>query len=140
MTNYAYQKKEIDAISKIGHDIAVDKSTNKVTDCEDLDYCEDCLFYTPDVRNSCQSNAMRWAASEYKEPRIDWSKVPNNTPVLVSENGVDWYRRYFAGVGRKDNRPLVWDNGATSWTADNTAVFYEHIKLAELPYSPETEE
>ena len=27
MTNYEYQKKEIDAISKIGHDIAVDKST-----------------------------------------------------------------------------------------------------------------
>ena len=27
---------------------------------------------------------------------VDWSKVPVDTKILVSEDGEDWYRRYFA--------------------------------------------
>lgn len=142
MTNYEYQKKEIDAISKIGHDIAVDSNTNQVRDCDDLE-CEDCLFDTPAVRNTCQANAMRWAASEYKEPGIDWSKVPIDTPVLVSENGADWCYRYFAGVN-DDGEPLVYPNGCTSWSNKTSFVplieDYNYIELAELPFSPETKE
>ena len=35
------------------------------------------------------------AKMEFEEV-IDWSKVPVDTKVLVSRNGKDWYRRYFA--------------------------------------------
>ena len=116
MTNYEYQKKEIDAISKIGHDIAVDSNTNQVRDCDDLE-CEDCLFDTPAVRNTCQANAMRWAASEYKEPGIDWSKVAIDTPVLVSNDGEEWERRYFSRVNCYGT-VFVFVRGTTSWSSD----------------------
>ena len=35
------------------------------------------------------------ASLEFKEV-IDWSEIPVDTKVLVSRNGKDWYRRYFA--------------------------------------------
>jgi hypothetical protein len=140
MTNYEYQKREIDLIGEKGHNIAVDRITNKVKDCVDF-YCEACLF-SQEVGNCCQVNAMRWAASEYKEPGIDWSKVPIDTPVLVSEDGEHWYHRYFAGTNA-NNKALVYANGMTSWTA-KTAISepeqWLYIKLAKLPDFPETEE
>lgn len=63
---------------------------------------------------------------------VDWSKVAVDTPVLVSSNGITWYKRYFARVDYCDI--YVWDNGATSWSAkDNKAVTeWAHIKLAEV--------
>ena len=87
MTNYEYQKREIDLIGEKGHNIAVDRITNKVKDCVDF-YCEACLF-SQEVGNCCQVNAMRWAASEYVEPvepEVNWYTVPIDTPVLVSNN------------------------------------------------------
>lgn len=63
---------------------------------------------------------------------VDWSKVSVDTPVLVSSNGVKWYRRYFAKVDYLD--VWVWDNGATSWSIgnDRDVTKWTHIKLAEV--------
>lgn len=63
---------------------------------------------------------------------VDWSKVKVDTPVLVSSNGVKWYRRYFAKVDYLD--VWVWDNGATSWSIgnDRDVTKWTHIKLAEV--------
>ena len=63
---------------------------------------------------------------------VDWSKVKVDTPVLVSSNGIIWYRRYFAKANYGD--VYVWDNGTTSWSAkDNKDVTaWAHIKLAEV--------
>lgn len=63
---------------------------------------------------------------------VDWRNVKVDTPVLVSSNGITWYKRYFARVDYCDI--YVWDNGATSWSAkDNKAVTeWAHIKLAEV--------
>lgn len=63
---------------------------------------------------------------------VDWRNVAVDTPVLVSVNGVRWYKRYFAkadycGV-------YVWNKGATSWSIENVndTEVWNHIKLAEI--------
>ena len=44
--------------------------------------------------------------TKYKESEVEWNKAPIDTPVLVSNNGEKWYRRYFAGVN-DEGKPLV---------------------------------
>lgn len=63
---------------------------------------------------------------------VDWSKVAVDTPVLVSVNGVKWYKRYFAKADYCD--VYVWNKGATSWSIENVndTEVWNHIKLAEV--------
>lgn len=125
MTNYEKYK---DDIEKLGDKrVAFDKFKNKIVKCVGL-ACDDCAFYKN--YDDCRLNAMRWAAEEYKEPEIDWSKVPVDTPVLVSDNNRDWYHRHLAKV--IENRPYIWGDGRTSWTTDGNDVLYKYIKLAEV--------
>lgn len=97
--------------------------------CENAN-CSDCLF-----RDSCGEKANKkkfndWLNAEYQEPSVDWSKVPIDTPVLVSGNGKTWYRRYFAGV-RNGNKE-AYDVGATAWSVyDNRTCAWPFMKLAE---------
>lgn len=51
--------------------------------------------------------------TKYKESEVEWNKAPIDTPVLVSNNGEKWYRRYFAGVN-DEGKPLVFPDGRTS--------------------------
>lgn len=44
----------------------------------------------------------------------DWSKVKVDTKVLVSDDGKNWKRRYFAK--EINNKAFVWPQGRTSWT------------------------
>lgn len=129
MTNYEKYK---DDIEKLGDKrAAFDKFKNKIVKCVGL-ACEDCAFYAN--RDDCTLNAMRWAAEEYKEPEIDWSKVPVDTPVLVSNNKEFWFNRYFAGVD-DDGRLFIFQNGRTSWSnkgCDRMVMPYKYIKLAEV--------
>ena len=138
MTNYEKEKGKIEAIAEKGYGIAINKKTGEISCCGNTN-CNLCLFQSADDSIHCQANAMKWAAAEYIEPEIDWSKVPVDTPVLISEDGVDWSRRHFAGV--IDGEPFAYLNGGTSWSADkNSTIWCRYIKLAELPHSPETEE
>lgn len=124
MTNYEKYK---DIIEKFAdNDVAFDKSKNKIVNCVQID-CEDCAFYGN--YDDCKLGAMKWAAEEYKEPEVDWTKVPIDTPVLVSDDGVNWKRRYFV---RKPAEAIfgVYSNGATSWSADGYVVWYRYAKLA----------
>ena len=46
---------------------------------------------------------------------VDWSKVQVDTKILVSEDGKDWYRRYFA---KYENRFIyAFPDGLSSFTA-----------------------
>lgn len=64
---------------------------------------------------------------------VDWSKVAVDTPVLVSNDGKNWYNRYFSlfdGVN-----VIAWEYGATSWSvddADSEVYRWEYAKLAEV--------
>lgn len=131
MTNYEKYKEIIDLILEQGKDIAFNKNTKEVLLCHDLD-CEDCLFHRNTGSSYCNVNSMKWLIAECKE--VDWSKVPIDTPVLVSNNKDFWYRRYFAGVN-DEGKPLVFPDGRTSWSNARCSriwISYKYIELAEV--------
>ena len=80
----------------------------------------------------CNTLTTLWLLEDYeepKEPEVDWSKVPVDTPILVKdhEDG-EWLKRYFAKY--EDGYIYAWGNGCTSWNADNMYT-WNYTKLAE---------
>lgn len=124
MTNREKFKDELDEMLAVM--IAVVKG--KPVPCEDTEDCRKCDFYGK--CNEKEDVALKWLNAEYQEPPVDWSKVPIDTPVLVSHDEKKWYRRYFAGI--RDGKPEAYDAGATSWSVDDECTCrWEHMKLAE---------
>lgn len=95
--------------------------------CEDTD-CREC-----DFKGRCTERkdaVLDWLNAEYQEPPVDWSKVPIDTPVLVSNDGKRWCRRYFAG--KRDGKQKAYVVGATSWSVDdNRTCVWKYMRLAE---------
>ena len=82
----------------------------------------------------CEKAAEEWLFSEYKEPKVDWSKVEVDTPILVRDSkDVGWKPRYFAKY--ENGNVYTWVNGCTSWSAksDDYMCSWEqdYAKLAE---------
>ena len=128
MTNYEKYEETIDLILQQGRMIAFNKDTKEIMDCQELN-CENCLFsYRYNDYHYCNMNRIKWLVSEYKE-EVDWTKVPIDTPVLVSDDGVNWERRYFV---RRTAEAMfgVYSNGATSWSTDGYVTWYRYAKLA----------
>ena len=68
---------------------------------------------------------------EFKEV-IDWSEIPVDTKVLVSKDGENWLRRYFAKY--ENDKVYCFDSGATSFSVqdDNLDISpWEYVKLYE---------
>ena len=129
MKNREKFAKEIMDIACSGHGVAFDKKANKVTECNNT-HCSNCAFCT-NSSGSCRDKIKEWCESEYKEPEVDWSKVPVDTPVLVKDyERKTWYNRYFAYY--KDGKVFVYTNGATSWSksTNNATTFWDYAKLA----------
>ena len=64
---------------------------------------------------------------EYEEI-MQWNKVDVDTKILVSENGKDWDKRYFAKY--EYNRVYAWDYGATSYSGKHCST-WKYAKLYE---------
>lgn len=126
MTNFEKYKDVILEISKNGDRVAVDRRTKKVQSCSDVT-CWNCVFYNGDV--SCSAPLMLWLCEEYQETTVDWSKVPVDTKVLVSDDGEEWHKRHFAKY--EESIVYVWGYGDTSWTTDLMEA-WEYAKLAEV--------
>lgn len=125
MTNYEHYKKQIEKFTRMGQKVAVKKDTNEIIPCSDIG-CGGCLFGAYD---SCTKKSMAWADAEYIEPEeVDWSKVAIDTPILVSNNDVDWTIRHFAKYA--DGKVRAWVNGNTSYTTDRM-FSWEYAKLVE---------
>lgn len=83
----------------------------------------------------CHMLQLLWLMEEYEEPeepKVDWSKVEVDTPILVrTVEGADWVKRSFAKY--EGGMVYVWNNGKTSWTAlDSECVTpWQYAKLAE---------
>ena len=79
----------------------------------------------------CRVLAAIWAREEYKEPEIDWSKVPVDTPIYVRNNeNVPWVPRHFAEY--KNGEVRAYFEGTTSFTTENQETFiWEYAKLAQ---------
>lgn len=64
---------------------------------------------------------------------VDWNKVKVDTPILVSFDGCNWVKKYFAKV--QNNTVYAFDNGATSWSVSNVEYCvtpWIYAKLAEV--------
>lgn len=77
---------------------------------------------------NCRTYFIKWLYQEYI-PDVDWSKVEVDTPVLVSDDGENWLRRYFAKY--ENNIVYAYLNGATSWSSNEHPVAWEYVKLKE---------
>lgn len=93
--------------------------------------CKRCLFLGSCRKHERKKEVIDWLNAEYQEPPVDWSKVPIDTPVLASDDGKKWYRRYYAGIDDSGN-PKVYSFGQTSWSAmDEGHVYHRFVRLAE---------
>lgn len=89
----------------------------KKDDCAGI-YCSECI-----------SRQLLWYLEEYEEPKVDWSKVKVNTPILVKETeNKNWIRGYFAKY--EDGKVYTWSNGRTSWTT-SYMISWKYAKLVE---------
>ena len=134
MINYERYKEKLEIILNSNNNIAVDIDTNEITTCRGL-ACSRCLFSSDNNDGvSCYTNTIKWLLAEYKEPEVDWSKVPIDTPVLISLDNENWSRRYFAGVN-ENGKPMVFTNGATQWSNEGDVAidtYFRRIKLTEV--------
>lgn len=130
MTNYEHYKEQIEWITRLGRRVAMNATTGEIVCCGDT-HCNECLFQGSEDAN-CSQKAFEWADEEYKEPEVDWSKVPVDTPIFVSNDGTNWVRRHFAKVTSLGTI-WVYSGGGTSWTVDTTnpIIGYKYAKLAE---------
>lgn len=126
MTEYEHYKEQIERFTRLGLTFGLNAKTDEINQCKYVE-CTDCKFY-----DDCVDGKLKWADEEHQEAPVDWSKVPIDTKVLVSNSGEIWNRRYFAGVDDK-GEPLIWYDGVSSWSTGNENRYgkYKYVKLAE---------
>ena len=64
---------------------------------------------------------------------VDWDKVKVDTPILVSFDGCNWLKQYFAKV--QNDTVYAFDDSATSWSVNNKeycVTSWRYAKLAEV--------
>lgn len=69
---------------------------------------------------------------ECEEPKVDWSKVEIDTPILVRyDEKAEWFKRHFAKY--ENGLVYAWKDSCTSWTVlhDKEVTAWNYAKLAE---------
>lgn len=128
MTNFEKYKKQMEEFIYNTKDSNLAVADGKIIKCEDVP-CSECeLSKKSYIGLNCFGKLLLWLYEEYQEPTVDWSKVPVDTKVLVSNNGNDWHKMYFARY--ENGMVYCWENGATSWTTRITP-HWNYAKLAE---------
>lgn len=86
----------------------------------------------PITCSQCNMVTALWLDEEYKEPETDWSKVAIDTPILVSNDGDIWSKRYFSRY--ENGKVHAFDLGRTNWSKDNddNDSIWKYVKLAVL--------
>ena len=79
--------------------------------CNSIGDCIYCDFYGN--KTICGIAIKDWANSEYKEREIDWSKVPVDTPILITYSCYT-LKRHFAKYYNKTI--YFYPDGTTSWS------------------------
>lgn len=59
-----------------------------------------------------------------------WDGFKIDDPVLVSDDGLNWEKGYFAGLDEEGN-PLTFPYGGTSWSSDGCEFVWEYCKKPE---------
>ena len=102
----------------------------KLRECRGV-RCNECALES-DGMASCSDLRRKWMEQEYKEPPVDWNKIPVDTPILVRHSESDeWDRRYFAKY--ENGLVYAWEQGATSWSAEDSddVCDWKYAELAE---------
>ena len=68
-----------------------------------------------DLVIDCVKKDVSCALEEYT-PKIDWSKVPVDTPVICTDHRGKKFNRHFSGY--ENGSIAVFSYGATSWSSD----------------------
>ena len=124
-----YAKEILDIVCQDGTIPAV--VNNVPIRCTDVSYCHDCKFYYND---DCINAFIKWANSEYKEHKIDWNKVPVDTPIYVWDNYEDKIykrKRYFAEYDTNNDKIIAFTEGQTSWTSDQNIMVWDNAEIKE---------
>ena len=117
-----------------------EKYEEKIREYEGETFCSD--FIQPYILKQsgcsgmncgqCNMISLIWLMKEYEEPReeprVDWSKVEVDTPILVRNDGGKWYTRHFAKY--EDGVVYAWKSGRTSLTED-CMIEWAYAKLIE---------
>ena len=114
-----------------------EKYADEIKGYKGLNFCRD--FVKPRILKSrdcantncdqCKMLQIVWLLEEYEEPKIDWSKIKIDTPILVKNDESDkWFKRYFAKY--EGGVVYAWKSGRTSWTED-CMIEWSYAKLAE---------
>lgn len=74
-----------------------------------------------------------WLDEEYKEPEVDWAKVPVDTLVRVRDHESEaWRLQYFKGIDDSStDRFMAWECGATSVTAEGDYTNWKYCELVD---------
>ena len=84
---------------------------------------------------ACRVLQLIWLTEggDPKEPKVDWSGVEVDTPILVRQgkNG-EWLERHFAKYENGD--VYAWVDGQTSWTGTDE-IKWKYAKLAEVDWN-----
>lgn len=135
MTNYEHYKEQIEKITRLGYQVAVNANDNQPYFCNELD-CNDCIASKLiNGYKQCYKTISEWADAEYIEPekQVDWSKVAVDTPILVRDYpDKKWQERYFAKY--ENEKVFTFCNGCTSWSSCGVSdvVNWNFAKLAEV--------
>lgn len=132
MTNYEYYREQIEKFARLSADFALDNETRKIVPCVGFK-CSQCEFNKSASEYACEIKKLTWADAEYiDEPEVDWSKVAVDTPIFVSSDNKQWYRRHLAKY--EDGGVYAWNNGFTSFTVESNCnkSWWSYAKLAEV--------
>ena len=136
MTNY---EKFFDEILESAYDtLGVDKIDNSIKSCHRLK-CSECLFGGDDgsICYSDPKSLAEFCKKEYTEPMIDPrinQHTPIDTKVLVSVDGKEWHKRYFAEYLKREGEKIVkcFTRGATSFSNEISGLTqWRYVKLYE---------
>lgn len=82
----------------------------------------------------CNTILDLWLDEEYKEPEVDWVKVPVDTLVRVRDSeDEEWTLQYFRCISDiiPNYKFEAWDDGRTSKTADGSIKPWKYCELVE---------
>lgn len=86
------------------------------------------LTITLDATNENDIEKLVRLANALSNPVVDWSIVPVDTPIIVSN--VYGGRRYFAGL--VEGRVAYFPDGSTSWSSKSNKLIYADLENVEL--------
>lgn len=128
MKNKEFYKEKIFEIACEHSKVAV--VNGEPANCRSLNGCTSCDFYISEVR--CKDGFKDWLEKEHEEQKNqpEVKKLKKDDRVLVSMDGNNWIKRYFAKYDSEKELVYTYNDGMTSWTSGGASKWM-YAKLPE---------